>query len=169
MTQFRNYTDYEIRSNGSVISYKRNNPTELKGQRATQSSKGYRQVRLFNEETPTGKLYYIHRVIWEAFNGEIPSDMEVDHIDNDTSNNDISNLQLLTRRENVKKYNLETFGYNIRDHRDEILADYKLLGTQKAVAEKWGLSCGTVWRVVNKKVNSYKNGKQIVIEYRDKL
>lgn len=39
---------------------------------------------------------YMHRVVWEFYNTKIPDGYEVHHIDFDRSNNDISNLQLLT-------------------------------------------------------------------------
>lgn len=42
---------------------------------------------------------YMHRYVWEYYNGKIPSGYEVHHIDFDKSNNDISNLQLLTSQE----------------------------------------------------------------------
>lgn len=47
----------------------------------------------------------LHRLIWETFNGKIDNDLTVDHIDNDVSNNKLSNLQLLTREENgIKRH-----------------------------------------------------------------
>lgn len=45
----------------------------------------------------------LHRLIWETFNGEIENDLTVDHIDNDVTNNNLSNLQILTREENGTK------------------------------------------------------------------
>jgi len=42
----------------------------------------------------------IHRVVWEVFNGEIPPGMEIDHVDTCPSNNDLSNLRLVTSKEN---------------------------------------------------------------------
>lgn len=49
-----------------------------------------------------------HIIPVAAFNylwyvGDIPQGMEVDHIDNNTLNNDISNLQLLSHRDNINK------------------------------------------------------------------
>lgn len=47
----------------------------------------------------------VHRIVWTIFNGEIPEGMTVDHIDNDKSNNVITNLQLLTAEDNAIKGN----------------------------------------------------------------
>lgn len=45
---------------------------------------------------------YLHRAVWEHFNGEIPKGYVVHHIDGDKSNNDIKNLQLLNHIEHKK-------------------------------------------------------------------
>lgn len=51
------------------------------------------------------KYMRVHRVIWETFNGEIPNDMTIDHIDGCVSNNQLNNLQLLSRENNTSKAN----------------------------------------------------------------
>lgn len=46
---------------------------------------------------------FIHRDVWQYCNGEIPNgDYEIHHVDGNKANNDISNLQLLTRVEHGK-------------------------------------------------------------------
>ena len=42
-----------------------------------------------------------HRVVYEAFNGPIPEGMEIHHIDGNPRNNHISNLQMVSREENL--------------------------------------------------------------------
>lgn len=39
---------------------------------------------------------YIHRKVWEYHHGEIPKGIQIHHIDEDKSNNDISNLMSMT-------------------------------------------------------------------------
>lgn len=46
---------------------------------------------------------YVHRLVWMAFRGPIPDDMQVDHIDNDRTRNSLINLQLLTIEDNARK------------------------------------------------------------------
>jgi hypothetical protein len=40
-----------------------------------------------------------HRLVWEAFNGEIPHGHSIHHIDGDHTNNRLDNLQLVSERE----------------------------------------------------------------------
>lgn len=42
----------------------------------------------------------LHRLIWTTVNGEIPEGMQVNHIDENPENNCISNLNLMTAKEN---------------------------------------------------------------------
>ena len=60
---------------------------------------------LFHEN---GKAYTIaeHRLVYVFFVDDIPANYDVDHIDGDTMNNSLDNLQLLTRKENLAKRTL---------------------------------------------------------------
>ena len=49
------------------------------------------------------KSYYVHRFVFETFKGAIPKEKVIDHYDRNRKNNSISNLQLLTPKENVRK------------------------------------------------------------------
>lgn len=50
-----------------------------------------------------GKWQQLHRVLYAWFIGPIPKNYVVDHIDNNKHNNNLNNLQLLSRADNVKK------------------------------------------------------------------
>ena len=47
------------------------------------------------------KDYLVHRLIYEAFNGQIPEGYEVNHINEIKSDNRLSNLNLMTHKENI--------------------------------------------------------------------
>ena len=49
------------------------------------------------------KSYQVHRFIWECFNGIIPDDKVIDHINNDKEDNRLYNLRLVTHQQNCKK------------------------------------------------------------------
>jgi len=138
------YKNYIVTSTGYVISNKQYKPRILRPQKASQSKKGYYQIRLFNKEYPKGRLQYLHRLVYESFVGEIPKGKEIDHIDGDTTNNDISNLQLLGPRENK----LKGIDYNWRPHRNEFIEAYEKYGTYKKVAEALDVNINIVYRVI---------------------
>tara|TARA_R110000824_G_scaffold2037_1_gene9868 strand:- start:1 stop:489 length:489 start_codon:yes stop_codon:yes gene_type:complete len=58
---------------------------------------GYYRIKFTK---PKIKIFTYHRIIYEAHNGTIPDKMEIDHINNDKSNNHISNLRLCSSSEN---------------------------------------------------------------------
>lgn len=58
---------------------------------------GYNAVKI------AGKHSYIHRLVYAAFVGVIPSDKEINHIDHNKDNNSLDNLELLSHSENQIK------------------------------------------------------------------
>ena len=63
----------------------------------------YELIQLYNYTTHKGALMTYHAFLYAWFKGEVPAGYDVDHIDGNTLNNDIDNLQLLTRKENTNK------------------------------------------------------------------
>ena len=49
------------------------------------------------------KYYYIHRIVYVWYIGNQPAGMVIDHKDNNIYNNNVTNLRLLTRGENVNR------------------------------------------------------------------
>ena len=72
--------------------------------------------------------YRAHRVAWLLHTGEVPGDMQIDHIDGDPTNNRISNLRLVTHREN---------GINQRKHKNNTSGVMGLYWHKKA--GKWAV------------------------------
>lgn len=62
---------------------------------------GYYQITLYNNGN--SKKFYVHRLVWLSHMGEIPVGYEIDHDDNDKSNNKLTNLNLKTRKQNMVK------------------------------------------------------------------
>lgn len=50
----------------------------------------------------TKKNYRVHRLVYMTYIGPIPSDKVIDHIDGNTSNNNLSNLRCVTQAENCQ-------------------------------------------------------------------
>ncbi|CAM9095849.1 unnamed protein product [Ectocarpus sp. 12 AP-2014] len=67
--------------------------------------RSYRRVVLtvFNDGVKAEKKEYVHLLVAEAFIGERREGYQVDHIDGNESNNDVSNLEYVTASENNKR------------------------------------------------------------------
>lgn len=152
--EIKGYPAYSITTEGEVYSTKWGKPRKLKPQKASKSKTGYLQVRLYDKSGELGKLQYVHRLMYETFVGDIPEKMEIDHIDADTTNNKLENLQALSRKGNMGKYAKQYHGINLRDYRDELIKDYEELGSFKKVGEKWGVSLTAVNRVIRNRMHT---------------
>ena len=86
---------YQVSRSGQVRSLKRG----VQIMRPAVSRTGYWQVNLYRD----GKVkhFYVHRLVAEAFIGHIAEGMEVNHKDGDKSNNDVSNLEIVTAKQNI--------------------------------------------------------------------
>ena len=91
MKQIRDFENYTISENGKI--YKDNNEISL-----STDKDGYLYCILTNNEKR--KAVKIHRIIYDTYVKKITSDDIVDHIDKDRKNNIISNLRLVSKREN---------------------------------------------------------------------
>lgn len=60
---------------------------------------GYYQVCLCKNSIV--KHYMIHRLVWKAFNGSIPKNMQCNHLNEIKTDNRLENLNLMTSKENV--------------------------------------------------------------------
>lgn len=93
--------NYRISNMGKIKSIKLNKSKSLCPWKNTHN---YLYIHLFKNGTV--KTIALHLLVWDAFgnrqrNGK---ELQVDHKDENKSNCKISNLQLLTQRENISKY-----------------------------------------------------------------
>lgn len=78
--------NYYISKNGYIEKRKKLKPSK--------TTSGYYVV------TINDKQCYLHRLIWNCFNGEIPTGYEIDHINGDRTDNRLNNLRLVSHKEN---------------------------------------------------------------------
>ena len=101
------FEDYHICDDGTVYTTKvspRYNPNgELRILKPRKHPSGYLYIGLYvGERKQKTRLWRrLHRVVYEAYAGKIPVGYEIDHISGDKHNNDITNLRLVTRSENM--------------------------------------------------------------------
>ena len=98
-----NYEGYQVSNLGRVKSLERLDVIGRKRKekilKPTINHKGYYQVGLWKQSI--GKMYLVHRLVWIAFNGTIPEGLQVNHINEIKSDNRLSNLNLMTPKENT--------------------------------------------------------------------
>lgn len=95
----RGYKDYQVSNLGNVKSLNYNNSNKEQLLIPQKLTKGYLGVRLYKNHSY--KSYRVHRLVYEAFYGKIPFWMVINHIDENPSNNQLSNLMLCTYKENT--------------------------------------------------------------------
>lgn len=105
--------------------------------------------------TINGKRYRLHRYVWEWYNGTIPKGYDIHHKDHNKFNNEIDNLELLSKAEHLKRHSEEITEEQKQKYRD-ILNKY---GRPKAV--EWHKSQkGKEWHKEQYKVSLGNREKQ---------
>ena len=99
---YRHYTfsDYAANKDGVVINLKTKRIIKI-----SKSNSGYLYFSIYNKKLKKTKTYAQHRFVYEVFKEKIPTNLEIDHLNNLKSDNRIKNLQLLTKKQNIEKSN----------------------------------------------------------------
>lgn len=92
------YTNYGASKNGDIKNLKKGNIINK-----NKNNYGYLYFTIYDKKLKKNINFLQHRFIYEVFNGLIPKNLEVDHINEIKTDNRIKNLQLLTHKENVQK------------------------------------------------------------------
>lgn len=105
------------------------------------------------------KLYLVHRVIWELLFGDLSEDLVINHIDNNPSNNNISNLELCTHSHNSSNAKMHT-GKGLRE--DNISGVNGICEIDNGAGSKYARVAWVVDKKLHRKYFSYnKLGKDI--------
>jgi len=107
--QVEGFERYLCSNTGRVITTVRGKAKELKPQ---QDAMGYLHYRLYPEDERFGsygpgrgkrpKLFKAHKLVLETFFPTLDTTLEVNHKDGDKHNNDITNLEWVTKAENIQ-------------------------------------------------------------------
>jgi len=106
--RLKEYPYYKIYENGEVwrMAHRSACGIYLKRMKLTpyKTKNNYLMVSLHDREGKR-KRFYLHRLVYMAFFGDIPKGLEIDHILNDKANCSVSNLRLASHRNNCKNPN----------------------------------------------------------------
>lgn len=101
--QIPNYQDYELHySKDEQLIYNRKFKRYLK---LNKRYDGYLQVGL--SKNGKARTFKIHQIVWMCLKGDIPKDLQINHIDENKDNNCIENLELVTHLENMRHGTLQ--------------------------------------------------------------
>jgi len=116
----------------------------------TKIPEGYLSVTML-DASGYGKKYRVHRLVAMCFiECDNPDRIEVNHIDYDRSNNHVSNLEWVTRRENHDHSKHRMWTYKGEESPSSKLTDKDVLDifnatdSYRSIAKKFGVSEGTV-------------------------
>lgn len=120
---------------------------------------------------------YEHRYVWEQVNGPIPSGCIIHHIDGNKTNNNIANLQLMTKKEHdssesnsrwldVKQGNRPPvfIPHKINLPVDEVVNTIHRTGSLRKTAAHFRCTKGAIIRVLNENniCYTYTNGRTTI-------
>ena len=165
---------YEVSNLGRVRSLKFNKFRILK---PFKTKKGYLHVDLCKDGKR--KAFNIHRLVWETFNGKIPDGMQVNHINEDKTDNfvfvnpdgsvdlDKSNLNLMTPKENTnygtrnKRVSVAMTNGKLSDPVLQLTLDGELVREWPSMSEadRYGYNSSHISSCCNGKRKSHKGFK----------
>lgn len=91
-----NFKNYSISKHGVITNLKTGRVLKI-----TRNQKGYCQVQI--SSNGYAKTITIHKLVYNTYVGEVPNGYEINHIDGNKENNHVSNLETVTKKENMQK------------------------------------------------------------------
>lgn len=122
--EWKNVKDYENKYQVSSSGKVRNKITN-KILKHGLNKQGYHRVNLYNESGMKSK--FVHRLVAQAFIPNPENKSEVNHIDEDKTNNNVNNLEWSTRQDNIN--------HGTRNKRSSIKQSIPIIATNLKTGE----------------------------------
>ena len=154
------FSKYAASKNGDIINVKTKRIIKMMN-----NGYGYLFFNLCDKKREKPKTYSQHRFVFEVFKGPIPRFFEIDHQNNDRSDNRIKNLQLLTHKQNVEKSRNKTIiSTCIETGKERRFISLKTASIELGIHHD---SISKICRKKHKKATSKKDGKKYTFRYLD--
>ena len=145
--QIEHYPNYEISISGQV-----RNRTTGHTMKWINNGKGYFTVKLYNTNTPKGRLCLVHRLVLSTFDIMIPQgNLDVNHIDGNKSNNHVHNLEWVTKSENTRHAHMTGLFKNklTIEQVKQLKEDLKHEKHFATLAKKYNVGRATIWKIAS--------------------
>lgn len=135
---------YQVSNLGRIKSLNYNRQKKQKILIECKNGKGYKIVSL--SKNGKWKSFLIHRLVYGAFVGIIPDGYQIDHINNNKTDNRLQNLQLLTVSENNKKRFADNKNLQCGKPKTKIkcIETNQIFNSQSEASRILNLSCGNI-------------------------
>lgn len=153
-----------VKSVDKLVSEQNKKPYNVKGRiyKNRITPNGYNQVclRISNQN----KYFYVHRLVAEYFIYNYNPLLEVNHIDGNKLNNNVFNLEMTTKKDNMKHAKAtrlmasgDNHGHTTLSSKDvlEIRRLYQNKCTIKDLAERYNIKYHLAWSIINNKTWKY--------------
>jgi hypothetical protein len=148
--EIKGYSSYEVSNEGNI----RNKET-MQMVKPHKARNGYSLIKLYRDGKPFTRQ--VHRLVAMAFIGDVEG-LEVNHKDGNKANNNVENLELVSRSENIKHAYANGL---MKDHHPDVIPKKKVrCTTNETVFESiheasrvLGIDRIEIRRVCNKKRN----------------
>lgn len=163
------YPNYQVSNLGNVKSLDYKGTGKEKMLKPQKNRKGYLTVTLYKNRK--GKIFMVHRLVYETFVGEIPDGMQCNHINEKKDDNRLENLNLMTPKENsnwgtrnkrmteakkgVPNIKLSKTVLQIDKNTNEVIAEFP---STMEVERQFGFDRGTITNCCNGKRYKYAYG-----------
>lgn len=150
---------YSVSNLGNVIAHARvvpfgNRYRKTKEHLLSQTNNGTGYLKVYISFQGKTKSYFVHRLVADAFLGSQPSELhEVNHIDYNKTNNAASNLEWVTRKENIEHSRCNF----AKRHNERTTTGERYIG-MRGNRFRVCLGCDKQFKTLNEAI-AYRNGK----------
>lgn len=145
---------YAITKEGFAWNVRKNRPLAL-----TTCKDGYLRAQMCMNGKPI--LGRVHRLVWPAFYGEIPSGLQINHLDGNKTNNCLWNLELVSQSENLRhayKHGLMRPKKGERNGAAKLTEDLVLKIIDALKSERTSASLAREYRMSESQISNIKLG-----------